>query len=491
MEKFDLERLLNLALKAKFYKACEYLYQLKGEYYEIVDCYLSQENSFERQKQIFDIVRGLLDILYESNSTQDNRFPSSSNQTLRTQTFRNRSSTFIEPRDVQLKKLQEKLIKPYALRQMISLSSSETIHLLWIEMNMDLKFLITNIMNFNKIKRDKSPHRLIDNEDDDDFQIKDDKFKNEFKISKKSYDSKSLKSSDSLISNERLDFPDNYDDDSAELLYKFMKGLFDLAEMIKTDRKYMNYLAQFTPDYCELYVDLICFFDPNKVVSLLKTTLSDYSYRVEECLRICRERECWDGSAYLLEKSGQIEAAFSLYLEKMSSLIKDLQKKLEVLTDRELAVLKSSIDAHLMAIVQLCQRNSNSLGDAIKEKIWFSLFDEVMKPIRSLFIHPSIEALLNYGNDSKDTAEETEEDRNNKIIKERLSETKEFFKNLGSYIINSMVGYLNLTTIIDRIVCDPVYGASNFGDIKDLMCKMLEMCSYEQTLLTKCSRYVF
>jgi hypothetical protein len=33
-----------------------------------------------------------------------------------------------------------------------------------------------------------------------------------------------------------------------------------------------------------------------------------------------------------------------------------------------------------------------------------------------------------------------------------------------------------------------LYGASNFGDIKDLMSKMLEMCSYEQILLEKCSR---
>lgn len=54
-----------------------------------------------------------------------------------------------------------------------------------------------------------------------------------------------------------------------------------------------------------------------------------------------------------------------------------------------------------------------------------------------------------------------------------------------------MVGYLSLTTIIDRIIVgDPVYGATNFGDIKDLMIKMLEMCSYEQILLTKTSNLV-
>ncbi len=75
-------------------------------------------------------------------------------------------------------------------------------------------------------------------------------------------------------------------------------------------------------------------------------------------------------------------------------------------------------------------------------------------------------------------------------IKKRLAETRDFFKNLGSYIINSMVGYLSLTTIIDRIIGDPLYGASKFGDIKELMIKMLEMCSYEQILLTKTSSLV-
>ena len=179
----------------------------------------------------------------------------------------------------------------------------------------------------------------------------------------------------------------------------------------------------------------------------------------------------------------------------MSSLIKDLQKRLEVLSDRELSVLKSSIDAHLMMIVQLCQRNSNSLSVPIKEKIWFLLFDEIMKPIRSLFIHPSIEALLLDELGSQTSAPTNSENNadgsGENSVKQRLDQTKVFFKDLGSYIINSMVGCLNLTTIIDRIVCDPLYGASNFGDIKDLMCKMLEMCSYEQTLLTKCSRYSY
>ena len=130
------------------------------------------------------------------------------------------------------------------------------------------------------------------------------------------------------------------------------------------------------------------------------------------------------------------------------------------MSEIELNISKSNIDAMLIKIIQLCQRNSQSLNDSVKEKVWFSLFDEIMRPIHSLNL-----------NDSN-------------------RDVYDFYKKLGAHIINSMVGYLNLTTIIDRIVSDPLYGASNFGDIKYLVCQMLEMCSYEQILLTKTASLV-
>jgi hypothetical protein len=284
------------------------------------------------------------------------------------------------------------------------------------------------------------------------------------------------------------------DDESGRMLYTFMRGLFELVELIKIDRKYINYISQFNAsEHCELYIDLVCRFEPAKLLYELRSTLGEHAYRVDECLRICRARKHWDGAAYLLEKSGQVEAAFALYLEKVAGFIKELQRSLETLSERELNTLKANIDALLVMIVQLCQRNNCALSEPAKEKIWFSLFEEIMRPIRSLFIHPSIEALLqlsytNGGEDMtlNDVATGNEEDS----VKERLNETKEFFKNLGSYIINSMVGYLSLTTIIDRIMGDPLYGAANFGDIRELMVKMLDMCAYERTLLTKTASLV-
>lgn len=181
-ERFDLDRMLSLAWKAKFYRVCEVLYEFRGEYYEIVDCYLTYNEEYkpgtdDRQKQIFEVVRSLLNILYEqdvaNNSASSASLGSlntpgivsstasllmkkrlsitSMNQKVRAFTqYRSNSIMSVEPRDVQLKKLQEKLLRPRTLKKMISISAMETIHLLWTEMNIDLKYLIYSIKSWRR-----------------------------------------------------------------------------------------------------------------------------------------------------------------------------------------------------------------------------------------------------------------------------------------------------------------------------------------------------
>ncbi|RNA12188.1 vacuolar sorting-associated 8 -like protein [Brachionus plicatilis] len=387
LERFDLDRLLDLCKRAKFYRASEILYKFKSEYCEIIDCYLNDDVPEERHAKVFELIREILKILFEQiESSQRQSF--------------SRRSTISEPRDVQLKKLNDKLSQPEVIERMLRTNAAETVHLLWIELNLDLKSLVMSIKNHGQV------------------------------------------------------------------LFNFLTSLLDLLEYIKTDRKYLNYISQFSGEYCELYVDLMCQFDPHNLINILKSSLNEYSFRIDECIRICREHKHVDGLAYLLEKSGQIESAFNLHLEKINSLIKDLQKNVQLYSELELDTIKQNIDALLVMIVKLCQTHSCSLQDGVKQKIWFSLFDEVMRPIQSLFLDQQVTEGRQHGVST-------------------IDETRDFFKNLGSYIINSMVGYVNLTIIIDRMICDPLYGASNFGDIKPLMLKMMEICAYEQILLDK------
>lgn len=148
IERFSTDRLLALSLKAKFYQACEILYEQRCEYCEIIDCYLNAESSTERQNKIFNVVRGILKhIIYTDKPERISE---------RTGSFYRvkRSDSHVESRDVQFKDLQKKLIRYETLKQMISINPCECIFLLWIEMNTDLKFLINTIKNFSAVDRD-------------------------------------------------------------------------------------------------------------------------------------------------------------------------------------------------------------------------------------------------------------------------------------------------------------------------------------------------
>ena len=252
----------------------------------------------------------------------------------------------------------------------------------------------------------------------------------------------------------------SYEADEGRVLYKFVKGLFDLAELIKIDQKYASFMAQITFDYCQLYLDLVCYYEPKKSVYTLKsllhantttaitTTSNNNNTADSEYLRICRARNVWDGCAYLLERAGQVEDAFELYFERLGALVSDLQKSRDqhephesLESSRHLSHLKS----HTLATIQLCQRNNHSLGDAAKEHMWLRLLNQF------IISTPSSSSSLT-----------------------DLSET------LSTIVINGMIGNLSLVSMIEHIL--PAISSSSF---RWLFVKILETCAYEHTLLDK------
>jgi len=108
LERFSQDRLLGLALKVKFYRTCEILYERRGEYSEIIDCYLNGENSSERQNKVFGVVRGVLQRVTQVSGDK---------------TKRRLTQTEMAPgeRDAQLRELQKKLIRYETLKQMINI----------------------------------------------------------------------------------------------------------------------------------------------------------------------------------------------------------------------------------------------------------------------------------------------------------------------------------------------------------------------------------
>lgn len=502
---FSLDNLINLALNAKFFNVLEYLYELNGQYYEIIDCYLNQNfnnNTNNKKENIFLIIKNILNILYEKNTSQR-------------QVGSRKSQTLVMlktagERDQQLKLLKEKLFKPYILKQLIKINAQETAFLLWIEMNIDLKEVIKaiksidadeqqqqQIVHTNQSSKQQLQTSVSANElEVEEYSFYDDTSK---KPSKKTYDDtisvssvQSIQSIDSLLVNV-------IDSTNDHILYEFMSGLFKLIDIIKSNRQFIYYISHLSNEYIELYINLMCVYDSDNVVRYLRSISGEYALRLDECLRICRDRRCWDAVAYLHEKSGQIEAAFNIYLDKLKQKIKNLEFKLNdihvnvqkmnknILTN-ELIDIKANINSMLNIIIELIQQNDYLLViEREKEKTWFSLFDEIMSQIANLTTlatnlelkkENTLQAIIN-------------DDTKFNLIEFINNDLKVFFKSLGKHIINSMIGYININLIIDKLISqNKIYNIKCYGDIKELIFKMFDIYSYERILLSKTFKLV-
>ena len=66
------------------------------------------------------------------------------------------------------------------------------------------------------------------------------------------------------------------------------------------------------PSLYQLYVELLCRFDPASILGFLK---EHDGYSLDNCLNICKENDVIDATAYLLERTGNIEDALKMLLK--------------------------------------------------------------------------------------------------------------------------------------------------------------------------------
>ncbi|KAM4591822.1 vacuolar protein sorting-associated protein 8 homolog isoform 1-T1 [Odontesthes bonariensis] len=208
-------------------------------------------------------------------------------------------------------------------------------------------------------------------------------------------------------------------------------------------------------DLHELLLDLSCRFDPQQLLTFLRTS---QHYRLEEAIQITEKHGCNEATAYLLEKKGDVQGAFA-------GLLQTLKERLRLLTESERQVggraeeeeadgepVLMRVKDSLNNIIAFCHRCCQNLDQQHIKVLCFPLLDTLMasqKEVKGL----------------------------------NAKNTSEGLKEMTLEVLNCMSSFISLPAIIQHILQDPVYGKGKLAEIQGLILGMLDTFNYEQTLL--------
>ncbi|KAK2151497.1 hypothetical protein LSH36_361g02006 [Paralvinella palmiformis] len=244
-----------------------------------------------------------------------------------------------------------------------------------------------------------------------------------------------------------------------QLLLKFLDGIFEHSS---SNIAYSETQFNVEPSIHERYIELLCKYEISKVYPYIQQA---EGYRLDKTLEICRRYDLSEVVAFLLEKSGDVQGAFDLIMEMLQNRLTDLilvtegSNSADRKPEDDLAACWKNVKMSLHALIQLCQRNSTKMEEDDKQALWFPLLDVVMGSQRRM-------------KDMKDKSNQQD------------------FKELTREVLNSMMGYIPLQSILQKLLQDPTYSSGKFGEVKDLLLGMLDTCNYEKTLLSTCNNLV-
>ncbi|XP_073396316.1 uncharacterized protein [Physcomitrium patens] len=162
----------------------------------------------------------------------------------------------------------------------------------------------------------------------------------------------------------------------------------------------------FTDDMAELYVELLCKFEPHAVLKFLE---SYENYRLEHCLKLCQEYGITDAAIFLLERVGDVASALDLVLKDVEicrdrlELFVSTSSRTSVQAfdkDQQSVVEVGAVKAAVAAAVALCQRNTQRLEPRESITLWFRLLDSIVEPskVASNAVNTSFEVDRNFRN---------------------------------------------------------------------------------------------
>ncbi|KAL8251051.1 hypothetical protein R6Q59_034744 [Mikania micrantha] len=248
--------------------------------------------------------------------------------------------------------------------------------------------------------------------------------------------------------------------------------MHDFLERLSEFPKYLRENpVHVTDEMTELYLELLCQYEPNSVLHFLETC---ESYRVDHCLRLCQEHKIIDAAAFLLERVGDVGSALSFTLSGLAD-------KFDVLAQSVLdyARVDQAMVNDILHIVRtcvgLCQRNSSRLDPNESEALWFQLLDKFCEPLTN----PRAGKMDSVQKDHKGTLSESFKTKWK--IKVSDKGMRKLFSIFIKVIVEGMIGYVRLPTVMMKLLSDN--GSQEFGDFKATILGMLGTYDFERKIL--------
>ncbi|XP_020519433.1 uncharacterized protein LOC18428491 isoform X2 [Amborella trichopoda] len=267
--------------------------------------------------------------------------------------------------------------------------------------------------------------------------------------------------------------------DHSKDIEAYLERVSNLPKMLRQNS------VQVTDEMAELYLELLCQYEPHSVLKFLETF---ENYRVEHCLRLCQEHGVIDAAAFLLERVGDVGSALSLALsgidEKISMIHIAVGNKVAEAGSTKFTELEwlnivlemkevNVVHDVLLAAVGLCQRNTLRLDFQESETLWFLLLDITVRISRAISDTPAASLGVQAG-DRSYRWHDAEFDKVANVYRRLLS------RFIGE-IVEGMVGYVPLLTIMAKLLSDN--GFQEFGDFKVTIMGMLATYGYERRIL--------
>lgn len=120
--------------------------------------------------------------------------------------------------------------------------------------------------------------------------------------------------------------------------------------------------------WIEEYTRLMADIEPERMSNFVQTVDSQYLPLVRD---ICHEHSLVDAEAALLERQGDVAAAYELLLAQMQSSIRQLFERADSWAD---------FQQQSQRVIDFCLRQGGAMSESEREKIWLTLLDELLSP---------------------------------------------------------------------------------------------------------------